>query len=88
MREHGLYPPVKAFLEAQDYAVKGEIDSCDVVAIRGGEPPVIVELKTSFSLPLVFQGSCPSYKFRPAQKSWSFGCSSDWLGWLRRRTSR
>ena len=56
MREHGLYPPVKAFLEAQDYAVKGEIDSCDVVAIRGGEPPVIVELKTSFSLPLVFQG--------------------------------
>ena len=56
MREHGLYPPVKAFLEAQGYAVKREIDSCDVVAIRGGEPPVIVELKTSFSLPLVFQG--------------------------------
>ena len=55
MREHGLYPPVKAFLEAQGYAVKEEIDSCDVVAIRGGEPPVIVELKTSFSLPLVFQ---------------------------------
>ena len=56
MREHGLYPPVKAFLEAQGYAVKREIDSCDVVVIRGGEPPVIVELKTSFSLPLVFQG--------------------------------
>ena len=56
MREHGLYPPVKAFLEAQGYAVKGGIDSCDVVAIRGGEPPVIVELKTSFSFPLVFQG--------------------------------
>ncbi len=56
MRENDLYPPVKAFLEAQGYVVKGEIDGCDVVAIRGGEPPVIVELKTSFSLPLVFQG--------------------------------
>ena len=56
MREHDLYPPVKAFLEAQGYAVKAEVKDCDVVAIRGGEPPVIVELKTSFSLPLVFQG--------------------------------
>ena len=56
MRENDLYLPVKAFLEAQGYVVKGEIDGCDVVAIRGGEPPVIVELKTSFSLPLVFQG--------------------------------
>ncbi len=56
MREQDLYLPVKAFLEAQGYAVKGEIDGCDVVAIRGGEPPVIVELKTSFSLPLIFQG--------------------------------
>ena len=56
MREHTLYPPVKAFLEAQGYAVKGEVDDCDLVAVRGDEPPVIVELKTSFSLPLVFQG--------------------------------
>ncbi len=56
MHEHDLYPPVKAFLEAQGYAVKGEINGCDVVAVRGVEPPVIVELKTSFSLPLVFQG--------------------------------
>ena len=56
MRETDLYPPVKAFLEAQGYAVKGEIEGCDVVAIRGEEPPVIVELKAGFSLPLVFQG--------------------------------
>ena len=56
MHEHTLYPPVKAFLEAQGYIVKGEVNSCDVVAIRGEEPPVIVELKTGFSLPLVFQG--------------------------------
>ena len=56
MRETTLYPPVKAFLEAQGYAVKGEVTGCDLVAIRGDEPPVIVELKTRFSLALVFQG--------------------------------
>ena len=44
MREDALYPPVKAFLEAQGYAVKGEVNGCDVVAIRDREPPVIVEL--------------------------------------------
>ncbi len=56
MRETDLYPPVKAFLEAQGYAVKGEVDGCDLVAVRGDEPPVIVELKAGFLLPLVFQG--------------------------------
>ena len=56
MHETDLYPPVKAFLEAQGYTVKSEVDGCDVVAIRGGEPPMIVELKTGFSLSLVFQG--------------------------------
>ena len=55
MRETDLYPPVKAFLEAQGYQVKGEIGACDVVAVRGAEPPVIVELKTSFTLALVYQ---------------------------------
>lgn len=56
MQETDLYPPVKAFLEAQGYEVKGEIQDCDVVAIRGDELPVIVELKMSFSLALVLQG--------------------------------
>jgi len=56
VREQTLYPPVKAFLEGQGYAVKGEVNGCDLVAVRGEEPPLIVELKTSFSLPLVFQG--------------------------------
>ena len=56
MRETDLYVPVKAFLEAQGYQVKSEIEGCDVVAVRGEEPPVIVELKAGFSLPLVFQG--------------------------------
>ncbi|MFK7942476.1 MAG: DUF2161 domain-containing phosphodiesterase [Paracoccaceae bacterium] len=56
MREADLYPPVKAYLEAQGYEVKAEIGVCDVMACRGAEPPVIVELKTSFSLALVLQG--------------------------------
>jgi len=56
MRETELYGPVKAFLEQQGYAVKAEINDCDVVAVRGGEAPVIVELKLSMSLALLLQG--------------------------------
>jgi hypothetical protein len=55
MRETELYPPVKALLEAQGYDVKGEVGAADVVAMRGGEPPVIVELKTGFTLSLYHQ---------------------------------
>ena len=53
--ETDLYPPVKAFLEGQGYVVKGEVGRCDVVAVRGEEDPVVVELKTRFSLELLFQ---------------------------------
>ena len=56
MLETDLYLPVKRFLEAQGYAVKGEIKECDVFALRGDEPPVIVELKKAFSLQLLLQG--------------------------------
>jgi hypothetical protein len=54
--EVGLYRPVKAFLERQGYEVKGEVRGCDLVARRGDEPPVVVELKLRFNLPLVLQG--------------------------------
>lgn len=54
--ETALYGPVKALLEAQGYDVKGEIVGCDVVGVRGDEPPVIVELKRAFGLELVLQG--------------------------------
>ncbi len=54
--EVALYAPVKALLEAQGYEVKGEVMACDVVGVRGDEPPVVVELKRTFSLALVHQG--------------------------------
>ncbi len=54
--EAALYSPVKHFLERQGYDVKGEVRGCDLVARRGDEPPVIVELKLRFNLPLVLQG--------------------------------
>ena len=55
MPETDLYRPVKQFLEAQGYVVKGEIGPCDVVAMRGDEGPVVVELKERLSLSLVLQ---------------------------------
>jgi len=54
--EAALYRPVKRFLEGLGYEVKGEICGCDLVARRGDEPAVIVELKLRFNLALVLQG--------------------------------
>ena len=54
-RETDLYPPIKSFLEDQGYVVKSEVGAADVVAVRGAESPVIVELKLSFSLALFHQ---------------------------------
>lgn len=53
--ETDLYLPVKSYLEAQGYVVKSEVGAADVVAVRGAEDPVIVELKLGFSLTLVHQ---------------------------------
>lgn len=55
MPETDLYLPIKALLEAQGYTVKAEVKSCDVVALRGDDPPVIVELKTGLTLQLFYQ---------------------------------
>lgn len=54
--EADLYEPVKLFLKNQGYKVKGEIESCDIVAIRRNEEPLVVELKKNFNLELLFQG--------------------------------
>jgi hypothetical protein len=56
--ETSLYRPVKRFLEARGFEVKGEVRGCDAVAVhRSGAPLVVIgELKLSFNLELVLQG--------------------------------
>lgn len=55
--ETALYLPVKCFLEKLGFSVKGEVGGCDVVALSGDDPPVVVvgELKQSFNLELILQ---------------------------------
>jgi hypothetical protein len=55
LSESDLYIPVKHFLESQGWEVKGEVKGCDVVALRGNEELVVVELKLSFNLELIMQ---------------------------------
>ena len=55
MKESDLYLPLKRFLISQNYEVKGEVQDCDVVAIRGKEAPVVVELKLTLNLDVVLQ---------------------------------
>ena len=56
MREADLYPALKAYLSAQGYSVKAEVGACDIMARRGDEAPLVVEMKLTFSLGLVMQG--------------------------------
>jgi hypothetical protein len=57
MLETALYPTVKRFLEELGFQVKGEVNGCDIVAVRDGEPPrlAIVEMKLGFNLDLLLQ---------------------------------
>lgn len=55
MKESDLYLPLKRFLESQNYEVKGEVQDCDALAVRGKEAPVVVELKLSINLDVVLQ---------------------------------
>ncbi len=56
MKESELYPPLRAYLEAQGYRVHSEVRGCDLVA-RRGEELIVVELKSSFSLALLAQAA-------------------------------
>jgi hypothetical protein len=57
MPETSFYPAVKRFLETAGFCVKGEVNGCDVVAVRDGEPQrlAIVEMKRGFNLDLLLQ---------------------------------
>lgn len=52
--EAELYPPVYRYLTEAGYTVRSEVKNCDVTAVRGDEL-VVIELKRSFTLPLVIQ---------------------------------
>jgi hypothetical protein len=69
MVETDLYPILKGFFETAGYRVKGEVCGCDIVAVRDGEPPllVIVEIKRSLSLELLLQAVD---RLRPADEVW------------------
>jgi hypothetical protein len=53
--ETDLYAPVKKLFKDLGFTVKAEIGAADVVARRGDDPPVIIELKLSFTLTLLHQ---------------------------------
>jgi hypothetical protein len=55
--ETALYLPVKRFLERLGFTVKGEVGGCDLVALSGDDPPIVVigELKLTFNLELILQ---------------------------------
>ena len=58
MKESDLYLPLKLYLEAQGYEVKGEVVDCDVMAVHNkevGEEPLIVEFKLSINLSVILQ---------------------------------
>ena len=54
-KETDLYEPIRAFLEEEGYQVQAEVKDCDIAAVKDGQL-VIVELKKSFNLKLVYQG--------------------------------
>lgn len=54
MKESELYAPLKEKFEELGYSVRGEVKNCDLVAEKNGRF-VVVEMKTSFNLKLVYQ---------------------------------
>lgn len=54
--ESDLYEPVKRYLEERGYRVKGEVNGVDLVATHAERDTVLIELKKTFNLKLVFQG--------------------------------
>lgn len=54
MKETAMYKPLKKFLQGKGYTVHSEVEGVDVMAQKGDEI-LIVEMKTSFNLQLVYQ---------------------------------
>lgn len=54
LAETDLYEPIRRFLEEEGYEVQAEVKDCDIAARKDGRL-VVVELKRSFQLKLVYQ---------------------------------
>jgi hypothetical protein len=59
IKESDLYLPIKKYLQAIGYQVKGEIKDCDIVAQKtdsnGNKQHIIIELKLSLNITLLLQ---------------------------------
>jgi len=56
MKETRLYPPLKTWLEAQGYTVRGEVGRCDLAAEKDGHL-IAIELKIRPSMALLAQAA-------------------------------
>ncbi|HEO71209.1 MAG TPA: hypothetical protein ENN80_08090, partial [Candidatus Hydrogenedentes bacterium] len=56
IRETDLYPPVRDFLVANGYTVRGEVNDCDVTASKGDDL-IVIELKRRFGVELLYQAT-------------------------------
>lgn len=56
LRETDLYEPVRDYLTAQGYEVRGEVLGCDITAVKEGAL-IVVELKRQFSIDLLAQAA-------------------------------
>ncbi len=54
MLEEELYIPVKKYFERRGFRIKGEVKNCDMAGVKG-DILLIVELKRSFNLKLIYQ---------------------------------
>lgn len=54
LKETDLYEPIRIFLEDEGYQVQAEVRHCDIAAVKDGQT-MIIELKKSFCLKLVYQ---------------------------------
>lgn len=50
-----MYGPIKRFFEDQGFVVRGEVNGCDLTAVRQ-QNLILVEMKSRFNLTLVLQG--------------------------------
>ncbi len=54
LKEEDLYIPVQTYFEMQGFEVKGEVNHCDITAVKD-EIVIIVEMKKSLNLDVIIQ---------------------------------